>query len=718
MYQGERLNLTLEDNIATLRFDAAGCSVNTFNRATVNELDLALTKLEHSNARGLIIISAKSSFMVGADVHEFSPVFAKGEAAISKHLAKNIQNFNRLEDLPFPTVVCLNSYTLGGGLEFALACDFRLADSTLRIGLPETKLGIIPGWSGTVRLPRIAGADTAIDWICSGKDHSAKQALKAGVIDAIIESDNFVDAAHKVLNDIACGTQDYNARRLRKKNPLCLNAVEAAMAFESSKGVVMAIAGPHYPAPVAAINAMQAASDKARGKAQEIELNEFLKVATGKVARSLVNLFVSDQLLMKKAKKLASTAADINRTAVLGAGIMGGGIAYQAAYKKKPVVLKDIDAKGIEIGLQEAAKLMQKRVDKGRMSSADMAAALNRIDPTLHYQDVGQASVIIEAVVENAQIKKKVLQEVEATVCDGVVLTSNTSTISITELARGLKNPSAFCGMHFFNPVHAMPLVEVIRGEQTSDQTLATVVSLALSLGKKPVVVNDCPGFLVNRVLFPYFAGFALLVRDGVNYQRIDRVMEKWGWPMGPAYLLDVVGLDTAIHAEKVMAEGFPDRLSRNYTSAVEALYQAGKLGQKNGSGFYAYTLSKKGRPEKTVNQAALDLLGDGDVRDISDEQIVMRMMIPMVNELSRCLDEKIVASAQEADMAMVYGTGFPAHRGGVLHWVDDFGVDKLTQIMESYADLSPLYQPCGFISKLAAKQDTFYPPVVPLEES
>lgn len=717
MYQGEHLSLTVNDSIATLRFDAAGSGVNTFNRATVAEMDLALTRLEHSNVKGLIILSGKPSFMVGADVHEFMPVFAQGETAIRKHLTKNIDNFNRLEDLPFPTVVCLNSFTLGGGFELALACDFRLADNTLRIGLPETKLGIIPGWGGTVRLPRLAGADTAIDWICSGKEHSAEQALKAGVIDGIVATEHLPEAARSLLQDAIDGVMDYSLRRERKKQPLCLNEIEAGMVFESSKGAVMVAAGPHYPAPVAAIRAMQAAANKSRSDAQAIELAEFLKMATTDVAASLVNIFISDQRLTKKARKLSESAPAVEKIAVLGAGIMGGGIAFQSVLKNKSVVLKDIDPKGIELGLQEAAKLMQKRVDRGQMDVAAMAGALNRIDPTLNYQDVAQADIVIEAVVENIAVKKKVLQEAEAMVAEGTVLASNTSTISITELAKTLRNPASFCGMHFFNPVHAMPLVEVIRGEHTSDATVSAVVALALSLGKKPVVVNDCPGFLVNRVLFPYFAGFALLVRDGVDFQRIDRVMEKWGWPMGPAYLLDVVGLDTAIHAESVMAEGFPDRLSRDYSSAPEKLYQAGMLGQKGGAGFYTYTTSKRGRPEKSVNPEALAILGEGDNSQITDEQIVMRMMIPMVNELARCLEEKVVASAQEADMAMVYGTGFPPHRGGVLHWIDAMGVSELYQRMLSYQNLGPLYQPAAYLKALADKQGTFYPPVVALED-
>ncbi|MDO3385706.1 fatty acid oxidation complex subunit alpha FadB [Gilvimarinus sp. SDUM040013] len=711
MFQGERLSVSVENNIAILSFDAQANSVNTFNRQTVAELDLALTKLEHSDVQGLVLRSAKSSFMVGADVHEFAPVFQLGEAAIAKHLSKNIDNFNRIEDLPFPSVACLNSFTLGGGMELALACDFRIADASLKMGLPETKLGIIPGWGGTVRLPRVAGADTAIEWICSGREHSAKQALKAGVIDAIVEVGGLQESAMGLVREAASGAIDYQSRRQRKVQPLALNAVESPMVFESSKGVVGAAAGRHYRAPVQAIKAMQAATTMAREQALEVELKYFLEVAVSSVARSLVNVFTSDQALTKKAKKLAQGAEDpAESAAVLGAGIMGGGIAYQCAVKKIPVTLKDINSTGIELGLAEAAKLLQKRVEKGRLSTGEMAQALNRIDPTLHYPDIAAADVVIEAVVENVKVKQSVLAEAEAVIDADAVLVSNTSTISITALASQLKSPDKFCGMHFFNPVHAMPLVEVIRGEKTSNQTIATVTALALALGKKPVVVNDCPGFLVNRVLFPYFAGFAQLVRDGVDYQRIDKVMEGWGWPMGPAYLLDVVGLDTAIHAEAVMADGFPDRLSRDYTSAAQTLFEKGMYGQKTQAGFYRYATDAKGRPVKEVNDSALDLLGAPDNSDITDDDIVMRMMIPMVNELARCLDEEVVATAAEADMAMLYGTGFPPHRGGVLFWVDHYGVSQFVDDMQAFAALGPLYQPAKLLQSLATKQASFYP--------
>ncbi|MDO3382312.1 fatty acid oxidation complex subunit alpha FadB [Gilvimarinus algae] len=709
MYQGNRIKVSVEGELAQLSF-CAQASVNTFNTETVAELDAALTKLEHSNVKGLVIVSDLPTFLVGADINEFAPVFAGGESAIRAHLKKNIDNFNRLEALPFPVVIAINGIALGGGLELALACDFRVADTGARIGLPETKLGIIPGWGGTVRLPRIAGADTAIDWICSGAEHTASEALTAGVVDAVVEPEFLRDCAFDLLGQLITGARDYRERRARKLAPLSLNAIEAGLAFASSKGFVAAKAGRHYPAPVTAIDAMQQAASLGRDEALAVELAHFLQVAVGDTARALINVFTADQQLGKKVKSWAAQSPlQVQRAGVLGAGIMGGGIAYQSASRGVAVRLKDIDQRGIDLGLSEAASLLEKRVERGKMSTRDMAAALNRIEPTLSYANFGDVNLVVEAVVENQAVKQTVLAEVESVIDSDAVLASNTSTISISSLASRLKRPEKFCGMHFFNPVHAMPLVEVIRGDKTSDDTLAAVVSFAAALGKKPVVVNDCPGFLVNRVLFPYFAGFSLLVKDGVDYARIDAVMERWGWPMGPAYLLDVVGLDTAIHAEKVMAEGFPDRLQRDYPSALQILYDEKLYGQKTGSGFYRHEKDKKGKPVKADNEAARDLIGPLTNTDISDEDIVLRMMIPMVNELARCLEEAVVSSAGEADMAMIYGTGFPPHRGGVLHWVDHYGAESLVEGMSRFSSLGALYRPAPLLLEKASNHQFFY---------
>lgn len=714
MYQGKAFTLTrLPDGMAELTFDLQGESVNKFNLLAVSELGDVLTALEQAaDIKGLLVTSAKEAFVVGADIMEFGEVFAKGPEGITDHLAENNRNFCRLEDLPFPVVVAINGFALGGGMEFCLACDYRVASERAKLGLPETKLGILPGWGGTVRLPRLVGVDTAVEWIASGKENDALAALTARVVDAVVASDKLREAALFTLQQCITGKLDYHARREQKKAPLQLNFIESMMAFETSKAFVGAQAGRNYPSPVTAIKAMQKAADKGRDEALQIEAEAFAKVAQTPTAQALTGIFVSDQLLGKKAKSWEKKVdKKVSRAAVLGAGIMGGGIAYQSALKGVPIKMKDIAQQGIDLGLAEANKLLSKRVERKRMTAHEMGEVLNRIEPALTYDGFDQVDMVVEAVVENTKVKHSVLAEVEARVSADTIITSNTSTISISYLAKALQRPENFCGMHFFNPVSLMPLVEVIRGEQTSDNAIARTVAYANAMGKKPIVVKDCPGFLVNRVLFPYFAGFSMLVRDGVDYQRIDKVMETWGWPMGPAYLLDVVGIDTAVHAEKVMAEGYPERMQRDFTAAIDVLFAAGRLGQKNQQGFYDYQTDKKGKPEKRPSETALALVKEsmtGNL-EITDEDIVARMMIPMATELARCLEEGIVETAAEADMALVYGTGFPPFRGGVLRWIDQLGAAKFCAMAEGFRDLGPLYLPPANLTDFAANNKKFY---------
>ena len=409
-------------------------------------------------------------------------------------------------------MVAINGFALGGGFELCLAASYRVMADDTRVGFPETKLGIFPGWGGTVRFPRLVGADNAIEWIASGEQWSAADALKIGAVDGVVAKADLRDVAIGVLKDAAAGGLDWRKRRAEKTGPLELDKIESAMVFETSKAFVGGKAGPNYPAPIAAIEAIEKAARKGRDEALPIETEAFVRIARTPVAAALVSVFLGDLMLKKIAKKASKAARKVESAAVLGAGIMGGGIAYQSAAKRIPIVMKDINPKAIDLGLAEAGKLLEKQVSRGKMTPAKMAETLGRIRPTLSYGDFGAVDFVVEAVVENEKVKKAVLAEVEALLKPGAILASNTSTISITRLAESLKRPEDFCGMHFFNPVPKMPLVEVIRGKKSSEATIATAVAYALAMGKTPVVVNDCAGFFVNRVLFPYFAGFMKLV--------------------------------------------------------------------------------------------------------------------------------------------------------------------------------------------------------------
>lgn len=718
LYKGDTLYLDwLEDGIAELVFDAPG-SVNKLDTATVASLGEALDVLEKEDAlKGLLLRSEKAAFIVGADITEFLGLFQVPQEQLSQWLAFANRVFNRLEDLPVPTIAAVNGYALGGGCECVLAVDYRLATPDLRIGLPETKLGIMPGFGGSVRMPRLLGADSALEIIAAGKDVGAEQALKVGLVDGVVKPEKLRDGAIAVLRQAIAGDLDWKAKRQPKLEPLKLSKIEAAMSFTIAKGMVMQTAGKHYPAPITAVKTIEAAAGLGRDAALELENKSFVPLARSKEARALVGIFLNDQFVKGQAKKLTKNVETPKQAAVLGAGIMGGGIAYQSAWKGVPVIMKDINDKSLTLGMNEAAKLLNKQLERGKIDGLKLAGVIATIQPTLEYSGFDRVDVVVEAVVENPKVKKAVLAETEDKVRPDTVLASNTSTIPIGELASVLKRPENFCGMHFFNPVHRMPLVEVIRGEKTSEQTIAKVVAWASKMGKTPIVVNDCPGFFVNRVLFPYFAGFSQLLRDGADFRKVDKVMEKvFGWPMGPAYLLDVVGIDTAHHAQAVMAAGFPQRMQKDYRDAIDALFDAGRFGQKNGLGFWRYKEDSKGKPKKEEDPAIDALLAEVSQakRDFSEEEIIARMMIPMVNEVARCLEEGIIASPAEADMALVYGLGFPPFHGGAFRWLDTLGSTRYLDMAQQYQQLGPLYEvPAGLSSKARANE-AYYPPVEP----
>ncbi|WP_283596737.1 fatty acid oxidation complex subunit alpha FadB [Photobacterium phosphoreum] len=714
IYHGETLSVRyLEDGIAELLFDAPS-SVNKFDLATLESFNLALDALyQQPNLNGLILRSTKTAFIVGADITEFLGLFALPTDQLSQWLHHANTIFNKLEDLPVPTISAINGYALGGGCESVLATDFRVVDHQARIGLPETKLGIMPGFGGTVRLPRLIGADNAIEMITAGKDKTADAALKVGLVDAVVATDTLPTAALSMIKQAIAGDLDWQQRRNQKQTPLRLSATEALMSFTTAKAMVASIAGKHYPAPMAAVKAIEAAATCKRQQALAIENTHFVTLAKTDIAQALVGIFLNDQYLKSQAKQALKTAKPTQQAMVLGAGIMGGGIAYQSVTHHVPVIMKDITRDALTLGMQQAAKLLNKKLIRGRIDGLQMAATLATITPTLTYADPNLVDVIIEAVIENPSIKAAVLAEVEQHVTETTVLTSNTSTIPINLLAASLQRPQNFCGMHFFNPVHKMPLVEIIRGQHTANETIDQVVAYAAQMGKTPIVVNDCPGFFVNRVLFPYLAAFSLLLRDGGDYRQIDNVMEQdFGWPMGPAYLLDVVGIDTAHHAQKVMAQGFPQRMAKHDTDAIDVLYQQQRFGQKTGAGFFNYRLDKKGKPKKTINPQTATLLAPiaATPTSFDNATIIDRMMIPMINEVVRCLEENIIATPAEADMALVYGLGFPPFRGGVFRYLDHLGLANYVALADSYQSLGPLYQvPDGLRAKAIANE-RYYP--------
>ncbi|MBX6421322.1 MAG: fatty acid oxidation complex subunit alpha FadB [Nevskia sp.] len=715
MYQGLSIQVRLlEGGIAELCFDRKEDAINKFDARTINELREATAKIAATpGIQGLLVTSAKETFIVGADITEFGKNFSQPEEEIAKWAIEANKIFSAVEDLPFPSVTAINGLALGGGFEMALSTDYRVMSTKAQVGFPEVKLGIFPGFGGTVRFPRLVGADNAIEWIAGGEQQKADAALKIHAVDAVVAPEKLRAAALRILELAHRGAYDWQARRAQKKGPLKLPPIEATMVFETAKGYIAGKAGKHFPAPLAAVGVIQKAAGKSRDEALVIEGQGFAKIAKTQTADCLIGLFLNDQLIKKKGKQYAKIARPVKQAAVLGAGIMGGGIAYQSALRGTPIIMKDIADKQLDLGMSEANKLLAKQVERKKLTPEQAGAILAKIRPTLNYGDFGHADVVVEAVVENPKIKKAVLAEVEGLVRPDTVIASNTSSISIDELASVLKRPENFLGMHFFNPVHRMPLVEVIKGAKTSPEAVATIVGYASAMGKTPIVVNNCPGFLVNRILFPYFGGWSALLRDGADFVKIDKVAESFGWPMGPAYLQDVVGIDTSHHVGDVLAEGYPDRMGKDFKTALDVMYENQRYGQKNGIGFYKYETDPKGKPKKIVTEDTYRLIATVQPKgqkDFSEEEIIDRLMIPMVIETARCLEEKIVETANEADMGLILGIGFPPHLGGALKYADLVGLKNLVEkCAGKYASLGKLYEPTAHMKEMAAKGETYY---------
>jgi len=712
-YDGKIWSVNLDsEGICELKIDTKDSGANVMNAQAIGDLKEAIKCIQGlSGVKGLMLTSGKEHFIFGADITEFIGHFKKSKQELQDWLWDINSEFNKIEDLPYPTIAAINGFALGGGLEVCLLADMRIANEGAKIGVPETKLGLIPGWGGTVRLSRICGADNAIEWVALGKQWRMDAAYKVGAVDAVVGKDvDLNKAARIMLTRMINEELDWQGARLRKTSPLKLNKTEAGMTFKAGEAFVASQAGPAYPAPVNGVKAIAEGAMLTRDEALKKEAFYFAESAKTPTASSLVRVFLGDQFLKKKSKKITKRVDKIKYGAVLGAGIMGGGIAYQSASTGTPVLMKDINQAGLTAGLGEASKLLGKLHKRGRIDATKMNMVMGAITPTLSYGDFAHTDFVVEAVIENLDIKKKVLAEVEQKV-NGAVIASNTSTIPIDDMAVALKDPSKFCGLHFFNPVHKMPLVEIIRGAKTSDETIARAVMYATQMKKTPIVVNDCSGFLVNRVLFPYFLGLVKLIEDGVDFRVIDKQMEKFGWPMGPAYLLDVVGIDTADHCTHTIGKAYGDRMVFGETNIINELYQTKRFGQKNGVGFYKYAPDRRGRIKKSYDESIETIISkcSKGKSSVEPEEIMERMMLPMMFEGVRCLEDKIVESPVEVDMGVLLGLGFPPSKAGLCKFMDDVGMEKLIEKAKKYSHLGPAYEVPQMILDMKNENKKFY---------
>jgi 3-hydroxyacyl-CoA dehydrogenase / enoyl-CoA hydratase / 3-hydroxybutyryl-CoA epimerase len=691
-----------DGDLAVLWFDLPGEKVNKFSTTVMTEFASVVDELERdATIKRVIIASGKPSiFIAGADVTEFSKATSADQAREYTRFGQ--QTIHRFSKLPQVTVAAINGAALGGGCELSISCDYRvMSDSPkAQIGLPETKLGIFPAWGGVTKLPRLIGLPAALDIILNGKTLDGKRAKRIGLVDEVVPAPILLDIARQ----FAAKPKRRGSDRTKfyvEGNPLARRVI-----FGKARKAVMAQTHGHYPAPLKAIDVMEygMSSGVERGLAREVEEVVPLIVGpAGDVAQNLIRLF----FMMEESKKerIAATPVEVRDAGVLGAGIMGGGIAQLIADKTEASVrMHDINWKAIAGGMKAAARIWKKKVDRRRMTRGEMQRKLARITSTIDWSGFERCDLVVEAVVENVEIKRQVLSEFEAIAGPNAVFATNTSTIPITDIASQAKRPENVAGMHFFNPVDRMPLVEVIRGAKTSDATMVTVANFARKLGKTVVYCNDGPGFVVNRILGPYMNESGFLLEEGNAIESIDKAMVDFGMPMGPMALLDEVGIDVAAKVAKILSAAFGDRMEPSHV--VDALYTDGRYGKKNGKGLYLYEAGKRQGPDASVYR-----LLNIKANHAADAQLVVdRMIFAMVNEAAMILDEKIVASAGELDLAMIMGTGFPPFRGGLLRYADKLGLPYILARLDDLAQKhGKRFLATAALRKLAEQDGKFY---------
>jgi 3-hydroxyacyl-CoA dehydrogenase/enoyl-CoA hydratase/3-hydroxybutyryl-CoA epimerase/3-hydroxyacyl-CoA dehydrogenase/enoyl-CoA hydratase/3-hydroxybutyryl-CoA epimerase/enoyl-CoA isomerase len=701
------------DSIALVTFNQPKSRANTLNQVVLKELEsLVFTLGRRPEIRGMIFRSGKPGmFIAGADINELA--VASGDPVQAQRMTlRGLDLFASFEKLPFPTVAAIEGACVGGGLELALSFDYRIASnhSKTEIGLPEVKLGLIPGWGGTQRLTRLIGPALAAELICAGETVNAERARELGIVFDTVPSERLLDEAPRILKWTQ-ESKEWEAIRRRKQQPVGLSEEQHSYIFAVARGQVMAKTKGQLPAPLAALSAIEKGCNLPLDEGVKVETESFVPLVGSPISRNLIAVFFMTQRLQKDpgVADSAIQSKPVERVGVLGAGIMGSGIAGAHIRRGIPVAMLDSVPAALEKGVAAITKVMQARINIGRMKPDELVASLGRLSTTASLAAMSDRDVVIEAVIENESAKVDLYRQLERLLRPDAILASNTSTISITRMARSFsrsERAAQFAGMHFFNPVDRMQLVEVIRGDKTSDQTVVTLVALAKRIGKTPIVVRDCPGFLVNRILFPYINESLALLEEGADPRASDKAAVAFGMPMGPITLNDLVGLDTSLYAGKVVNTAFADRAKP--TRILDELVAAGRLGQKSGAGFYNYAKSSRGTDDPAF-ASLLDKCRTGR-RDIGAEEITDRLFLPMLVEASRVLEEGIVREPSDVDMGLILGIGFPAFKGGILRWADTVGLGKIVEKLHHYDSLGPRFRPTEQILQLAAGRRGFYP--------
>lgn len=689
------------DHLATLTFDLAEKKANIFTREALAELDELLVELSGRNDIGcLVLVSTKPGmFIAGADVAEIAEVDDPEQAESGSRYGQRL--FSAWERLPYPTVSAVSGTCLGGGTELSLASSYIVVSdrADLRIGLPEVKLGILPAWGGCVRLPRRVGLVSALDLILAGKAISGRQALRIGLADAIFPEAGFLHHVRDFAR-VRIGRRR-RARRLPGGFRRFLMEGQPAgrwFVFDQARKKTQAATRGRYPAALAALEVVRIGVEKGPAAGFDAEALAVRELATSPTAKNLIHLFG----LMEAAKKdgEGGPLLEIRRPAVVGAGVMGGGIAQLMADKAGlPVRLKDIQTASLVTALRHAAALFEKQIRRRRLKPVAMRQKMGLLQPTLDDAGLESSDFVLEAVVENLAVKQKIFVDLSRLLSPTAILATNTSSLSIDDIGQLAAHRERVVGMHFFNPVDKMPLVEVIASGHTGKDAVRAVAAFARRLGKTPVVVRDGPGFLVNRLLAFYSAEAMWLLEEGHRVEAIDRALVDWGMPMGPLRLADEIGLDVSAKVGHILHDAFPDRLL--FPSWIEQIAEdKQRLGTKTGKGIYCY----KGGREQGVDPAIYAVLDLTPASDLAPPQ-AERLILPMVNEAARCLAEEIVEGPGPLDLALIFGTGFPPFRGGLCRWADSEGLEGIIARLELLAaDFGPRHAPSDALRHYAAR--------------
>lgn len=711
----DSLRIVPKGDVALLEWDMAGEKVNKLSSTMLARFAEVIGELRSSSFKAAVIVSRKNKiFIAGADIAEIENLRQKDEAF--KLVQEGQKLINLPEDLPIPVIAAINGACLGGGCELVLACDYRLAsdDASTKIGLPETKLGIIPGFGGCVRLPRVIGLPSALEIILQGKAVDSRKAMKIGLVDEVVPAAMLEERALAFAKEIIAKGGKKRRKVYQAKGAMNIfmdSPLGRPVVFSQARKSTLKATRGHYPAPIVAIDVISRTYGVGdRGKALEIEAKSFSEVCVTDVSKNLIRLFYLTEGIKKQNGVSNPTVKpyDVKKAAVLGAGTMGGGIAQLFADKGIATRLKDINNDALGKGFQAARVIWDKEFKRKKLNSFEFSKKMDLISGGTTFDGFKTVDLVVEAIVEDMNIKKKVITETASHCKENVIIATNTSSLSVTEMGQAMPKKENFVGMHFFNPVNKMPLVEVIRGDKTSDEAVVTIFELSKKMGKFPVVVKDGPGFLVNRLLLPYLNEAVYLLGEGMSIETIDKYYLDFGMPMGPLHLIDEIGIDVAVKVAKIFHQSFGERAEPSPLMAK--VKDGGRLGKKNGKGFYLY--DEKGKKlqvdQKVYAELGLSQPGQGK---LTREECINRGIFAMINEATLALvTDKIVNTPDEVDLAMIMGTGFPPFRGGLMRHADSVGTDIICDELEIFATkFGPRFKPCEPLRAMAKSKQKFY---------